>query len=493
MELKSYLGILRRRKLIIIAAVLTTLAVVIFGLSMMTPSYAATVTLRIATTGRGSLDYLDYSAEYADRIMNTYAEIVADPAMAEELMTRLKLENPPEIYVDIPANTELFRIIAEDPDPEIAALVANTAAELLMAQIQEFSLEATRQFQQTLAGELEQMAGEIEQDQQELDGDTASSSEDAPAEGTLGRAIEQRWSTYDSLWEQYEQSRARGALQSAGISIISPATVPTSPSGPDTKKYIALALVVALAGGLGLAFLFENLDTTLYDVDQIKASANVPLIGEIPRVNGLQGVHLVKEGSCAEAAFHRLYTTVTVLSSSTALKSLMVTSAEPGEGKSTVAANLALAFAQGGQSVVLVDCNLRTPTLHSLFDLPNECGLSTILEQKSPFTDALYNSKVAGLSVITSGPVSAKPAELLGSTHMHDLVKELEREFDILICDTPAFLTVADASALAPLMDAVVLIIESGRTRQETARAAYEQLTLVRANLAGMVVNQVRS
>jgi capsular exopolysaccharide synthesis family protein len=171
----------------------------------------------------------------------------------------------------------------------------------------------------------------------------------------------------------------------------------------------------------------------------------------------------------------------------------MVTSAETGAGKSTIAANLATALAQAGCSVVLVDCDLRMPTLHRMFDVPNELGLSTVLEERSTLEEALQSPESAKIMLLTSGPRPDKPAELLASPQMGELLNHLEQQFDKVVIDVPALLEVADASILAKMMDQVLLVVQSGYTREEEAQAAYQQLILVQAHLTGVVMNRVPS
>lgn len=171
----------------------------------------------------------------------------------------------------------------------------------------------------------------------------------------------------------------------------------------------------------------------------------------------------------------------------------MITSAESGEGKSTLAALLALAVAQTGSRVVLVDCDLRLPAQHRLFGLPNDVGLSTLLSGRSSLAETLQYDKATGVTLLPAGPRPSRPAELLASPRMADVIRCLKQQFDTVLVDAPALLAVADASILAHLMEQILLVVLSGQTREEAAHAAQEQLMLVQAQLSGIVLNRVRS
>jgi capsular exopolysaccharide synthesis family protein len=489
MELSRYLKIFWRRKWIFLGTLLGTTVALLIGLSLLRPSYQATTTLRIATSTRGAADWVDYSIEYTDRMMNTLAQIAASDAMVDEVVRRLILPERPQIRVHIPANSELFLITVEHPDAVVAALSANIVAEQLIVQSQEFSSASVQQFQDVLGEQLEQMRVELGQAQQAFDGQASGPQQPAPIEAA-GTALVQRWATYADLWELYERGRIRDAFHAIAITQIQPALPPAAPSGPNRTTYLLLGLLVGLLGSIGLVLLSENLDTTLYEPEEIRSVAELPLVGQIPRVQLPAGVAFMNGSSYEGEAFRRLRANITMLGSLSPLQTIMVVSAEPGEGKSTIAANLALTFSQLGQKTLLVDCDMRIPSLHSRFSLPNYEGLSNVLEHKSTLAHALQQSDETGVYLLASGPVSAKPAELLGSRQMVDLLEKLKQDFDRIILDTPALLAVADASLIAPLMDGVLLVIEAGQSREEAVQAAQQQLKMIQANVVGIVVNR---
>lgn len=172
------------------------------------------------------------------------------------------------------------------------------------------------------------------------------------------------------------------------------------------------------------------------------------------------------------------------------MRSLMVTSAGPGEGKSTTAANLAIVFAQQGKKVLLIDADLRKPTVHYTFQLNNYTGLTNVLTNSAPLLPSCQETKVENLYVLTSGPIPPNPAELLSSKAMEQCIQQLYNEFDLLIFDTPPVLAVTDAQILANQCDGTILVVESGGTEIEAAVKAKELLEAANAKLLGVVLNK---
>ncbi|MEB2298011.1 CpsD/CapB family tyrosine-protein kinase [Lysinibacillus xylanilyticus] len=174
------------------------------------------------------------------------------------------------------------------------------------------------------------------------------------------------------------------------------------------------------------------------------------------------------------------------------LKTILVTSSIPGEGKSTNAANLSVVFAQEGKRVLLVDADMRKPTLHNIFNVINLLGLSSILERKCQYDEVLQDTSVEGLSIITSGPIPTNPAELLLSPTMDRFLEEANQKFDLIIFDAPPLLPVADAQILSNKCDGSLLIVSSGVVDKEDVGKAKTLLTASKANIIGVVLNKYR-
>lgn len=171
------------------------------------------------------------------------------------------------------------------------------------------------------------------------------------------------------------------------------------------------------------------------------------------------------------------------------LKTILFTSGSPGEGKSTSAGNVAIVFAQDGKKVLLVDADMRKPTMHYTFHTQNATGLSNLLTRKWQFDDVVKQTEIEGLDLLTSGPLPPNPAELLGSNTMDALLEELMERYDIVIIDGPPILSVADAQILSNKCDGAVLVINAGATQKENALKAKEALTSSNANIIGTILN----
>lgn len=422
MQVRRYIMVLIRRKWVIVLTAVVTVAMAGLVSSLMTPVYATKATVRLATGVLGQVQYSDYL--YAERLMNTYAQIITSYPVQGEVKARLGIDVFPRVSAEVVRDTELIRITAEGPDPAVAQAVANALAEAIKT----------------------------------------------------------------------ESADLRTGMRANAITVIEPAWLPSVPSKPNLKTNVMLGLLAGVASGLGLAFLFENMDSTLYATEDVKSVTGLAILSRIPvaksvRKNGL--LTLSGNGYSPQyEAYRHLRTNVLAASSDRSLKTLIVTSADRGEGKSTIVANLALTLAKAGRKVMLVDADLRLPSLHTLLDLPNQVGLSSVLRQQVTLADAIQNGQASGLYVLTSGPQPENPTELLESSSMKGLIKQLAQEFDLVLIDTPCLLSVTDAAVIGPLADGVVLVVCRGQSRREDVRAALAQLSDVRANAIGVIVNR---
>jgi capsular exopolysaccharide synthesis family protein len=193
--------------------------------------------------------------------------------------------------------------------------------------------------------------------------------------------------------------------------------------------------------------------------------------------------------SAAAEAYRTLRTNLLFSSLDKPLHTLLATSSAPNEGKSTTLANLAVTMAQAEQSVLLVDCDLRRPGLHTLFGLPNDDGLTSAILAQADGPLPIQATSVPGLRLLTSGPLPPRPADLLGSRRMGALIERLRGEADIVLFDTPPVVAVTDAAVLAPRVDGVLLVLHAGHTRRDRARESRQILEKVKANIVGVVLN----
>jgi non-specific protein-tyrosine kinase len=424
--------------------------------------------------------------------MSTYAEFATSRPVIGELVERLQLAEVPNIQVELIVGTELMEVTAEALDPIIARDAANALAEILVEQSRSLYLGSGKSAQEILGEQLAQQQAELDKAWEEYEKVVAEYPEDAERISGASLTIELKENTYAQLLDQYERNRVREAVLANTLSVVEPAVAPRRPARPRSMLNLALGVVVGLAGGMGLAFFIESLDTTLHSTEQIKRVVDLPILGKVPSASKKEEAGLFNGSSPQGEAFRRLRTSLLTLDRDSSLHTLLVTSAEPREGKSTVVANLGFAMAQSGRKVIVVDGHLRLPTLHRILKLGNRVGLSTVLEKKTPLDEAIQPAGVPGVDALTSGPLPPNPAELLSSPEMTNLIEQLGQLYDLVLLDSPSLMAVTDAAAVARSLDGVVLVIECARARQESVRAAWQQLADVKASPVGVVVNRTK-
>jgi polysaccharide biosynthesis transport protein len=293
------------------------------------------------------------------------------------------------------------------------------------------------------------------------------------------------------------------------------ARVPTSPAKPDIPRNMALALVIGLGLGVGTVFVLENMDNTVRTAEEAQFISTLPTLGVVPLSKNKpigarsprkllpisasnnpedQIVALVSQNrpkAEISEAYRALRTSILLSSPEKPPQVLMISSALPQEGKTTTSINVATVLAQRGARVLLIDADLRRPSVHSLLRLPNRTGLSTALTDLTEGSETAHilDSKIPNLWVLPSGSKHTQPAELLGSTRMGDLVAHYRQQYDHVVIDTPPVLTVTDAVLLSVLSDAVLLVVRAGQTTKLALRRTREVLSRANANIIGMVLN----
>jgi succinoglycan biosynthesis transport protein ExoP len=277
--------------------------------------------------------------------------------------------------------------------------------------------------------------------------------------------------------------------------VVAPATLPASPSSPNAVLNIAAGFFVALALGVGLAFLRERLDDRLRGRGDLEDKAGVPVMAVIPTVprwKKKEETRLVAQEepkSAVSEAYRTLRTSILFSSAQRGLKTIMVTSAVAGEGKTTTAANLAVVLADAKKRVILVSADLRKPRVHKFFGLKNDVGLANVLAGEVPPWEALRDQGIENLRILPGGPIPARPAELLQSERMGEVMAQLREVADFVVLDSAPVLLVADATAVAPLVDGVLLVADSDTTTRGMIAHVREQLEQVDAPLIGAVFN----
>jgi succinoglycan biosynthesis transport protein ExoP len=287
-------------------------------------------------------------------------------------------------------------------------------------------------------------------------------------------------------------SLGSGVNNQVSVQVVNRATPPSAPISPRPKLDLALGGVLGLLAGLLLIALLEAIDRTVKSTAHADALLDAPHVGLIPKRRGSTLV-LGGKGDAQEGEPYRsMRTSIRFLYPDNPLKTLLVTSPTPGEGKTTTAANLAVALSLAGERVIIVDADLRRAALAQVFGLERSIGLTTLVLGKATVDDVLQDWG-RNLQVLASGPLPPNPSEILGSQLVNTLLQDLSHRADVVIIDAPPVLPVADAVALAPQVDAVVMVLRHGVTLRHTVSEARRRLESVGATVAGYVLNAVPS
>ena len=346
----------------------------------------------------------------------------------------------------------------------------------------------------------------------------------------LKRETDSSRKIFDALLDRLKEAGISAGLRANNIRIVESARVPVRPARPDVPLNLLLGFATGLAGAIALAFLFENMDSTLRSMEQVEAVTSLPVLAVIPfsaeliskppaagsRPNGrkhrLAGPSdgslqpfLQRPGQHAELAlvarprselsesYRALRTSILLSTPGSPPQVIMVTSSLTQEGKTTTSVNTAILLAQQGGRVLLVDADLRRPSVHQLFDISSRRGLSTFLAGEDADPETIAVASVPGLFVVPAGPAPPHPAELLASSVMREQLMRWRVEYDHIVIDTPPVLSVTDAVVLSVEADAVVLVIRASSTTREALRRSRDLLLQVNSRLMGVIVNAVDS
>ena len=431
----------------------------------------------------------------AERLARTYANLLMSRPVVEETAQRLgvvprSLER--SINVTPVRDTQLLQITVQGPNPQLIAQIANTLPEVFIKRNQEMQ-----------AGRLTQSKANLEQEIANTEADIARTTEelrqatDDEQKTRLETSLAQYRSTYSNLVSSYQQARLAEAQALDNIVLSEPAIVADTPVRPRTLTNTLLAAIVGALVALGAAFLIEYLDDTIKTPDDVARVAGLSTLGAIARLkngsNTRQLIAWLRTKAPESEAYRTLRTNIQFSSVDKPIRTLLVTSSSPGEGKSTTVANLAVVMAQTGQRVIVVDTDLRRPVLHKVFDIPNNTGLTTALlaGEHLAIEDQLQETEIGNLHVLTSGPVPPNPSELLGSQRMAHLIQMLVEQADLVIFDSPPVLAVTDSAVLGRQVDGVLLVAEAGGTREQALVSAVGELQKTGANLLGVALNRL--
>lgn len=314
---------------------------------------------------------------------------------------------------------------------------------------------------------------------------------------SLQEAYERTANMCDILDERIKEVNLTEEFGAMNVSILEVAGPATIPSYPSRARFLAVGLMLGGVVGFGLAWLRELLDHRLKSVDEISEVVQLPVFGVVPQSSASadralagQLVLQAPRSSVAEA-IRTLRTALHFGMAGEDVKVLAITSPMPGDGKTTIASNLALAMAQADQRVLLIDADLRKPSQHTIFDLSTEKGLATVLSARMPVGDAIVRLRESSLEVLPCGPLPANPVELLNNGYFAELLESLKTRYDRIVIDSPPVLPVADARVIAAVSDATLLVLRAERSTRRSAIGARNELWRVHANRLGVVLNSV--
>lgn len=396
------------------------------------PTYTSHTQLFVSTTNSTSTSEVFQGSQFSQERVTSYAELLAGEELAQRVIDRLQLDMSPtqlvgEISATAVQDTVLIDIDVTDASPERAQAIAGA-----------------------IGTEFTEFAGQLE-----------------AAESSGGSPVK--------------------------VAVSDPPELPVSPSAPRTARNIALGSFVGLLAGVIAAVVRLRLDRSVRDAESASELAKAPVIGIVVRDDGLQTKHVIDRNSSTRTAeaYRQLRTNLQFLSVDEPPKVIMISSAVPSEGKTTVAVNLALALAEAGRSVTLVEGDLRRPRVTRYLGMVGGAGLTNILAGSAELEDVLQPYGDGELKVIAAGPTPPNPSELLASGNMFRLVDDLRSRNDFVLIDAPPLLPVADATGLAVIVDGVVLSIRYGSTRKEQLQQARVTLDRVGARTLGVVLNIV--
>lgn len=319
--------------------------------------------------------------------------------------------------------------------------------------------------------------------------------------GLLQREVESNKALLRELVDRNKQAGLETDLRRSSVRIVERAETPRAPVSPQHQRNYQLGLLVGLAAGLALVILVEHLDNTIKTPEDVKDVLGLPFLGMVPDVGARAPAAALRPGnsplmvkapsSATAEAYRVLRTSLIFASAQRKGRVLLVSSASPGEGKTTTVANLAVSIAMNGARVLTIDADLRRPVLNQHFGIPKTPGLTDLIVGKATAREGIHVHRATGVSVMPCGYIAPNPAELLGSEGMREVIAGLRTQYDWILIDTPPILGIADAPVLCPLVDGVVLVVGSEVSSRAAIQRAVEQIASVGGRVTGVVLNKV--
>jgi len=494
MDLRELLRIVRRWLwLLILGAVLGGVATYFYSIYQ-TPIYESSAEVFISQPSYNELSALGYLNSY--QYIPTYAELMMTDDVLSETNQRLDYSiKASQVTVQPIRDTQILQVRVEDANPTKAANFANMM--VISFREQQYLLQTARyaESKQNLEENMQEQQKTIDELLTKLAAipDTEENSVERERQNLL---LVQANETYSNLVNNYESLRLAEAQSISTVQLVESAKANSVPVRPNVTTNTLLGVAVGLMLAGGIAFLVEYLDDTVRSLDEFSKTYDIATLGYIAKIPNSrkkednEGVYILSNPRSPIAeAFRSLRTNIEFAGAVEPVKTILITSPGPQEGKSTVSANLAAVMLQGGKRVVMVDCDLRRPKIHRLFKMNNRTGLSGLFRGQVSLNDVVER-RSSNLFVLTSGAVPPNPAELLGSKMMDRILTGLSGMSDVVILDSPP-LVVTDPLVLSTKVDGVIIVINPGKTKKDALKATMEQFERSEARILGLVVNQI--
>jgi capsular exopolysaccharide synthesis family protein len=466
-----------RQRLTAIGVTVAAFAAVCAVTFSLPTEYEATATLAVG--GNRPLTPGANPVEFDQTLARTYGELLQTASANDDARRALPFpidagELAGKVAVEAVGGTALLRITATDRAPRRAQLIANAYASSFVRAQQESLIAAAREAFRRSSRRLRALALEISRLGERGDPEAIADLEEARTELAAER-------------DAYKARRESIALQGSNLSVASPAREPQSPARPRPRLYLFLGAVFAVALGVFAGVFRDSVDTRVRSEDELARLLGAPILGRLPRVSRTRG-----RSGLLDESFQVLRSNVELHGTGQRLRTLAVTSAARGEGRTLVVAGLGDALARMGHRVTIVDCDLRQPALHRWLDVDGSRGLAEALLTPSLATRALQRTESPNLRVLPSGPPPANPAVLLTTERFARVLDELAGSEDSVICDMPPVTLGSDAAAVAASVEAVVVVVDSRSARRSALLAVRAQLDRSGTRILGLVLNGVK-
>lgn len=496
-DVREYLLVLRRRRWIVIAAVVLVTGAAVLMSVLQTPVYRAGA--RILVQPGGSL--FDSSSSGGSQVdISTELQVMQSQPVMDGLRERLKGATAQTSAVAV-GQTSVIEARADSTSAHQAATVANAYANEYVDYSRTQAVAALVSAADELQKKITDVQKTVDQLSDRLNALPSCTGTNPPQECSQRPQLQEdrdaQVSQLVPLKQRLNQLQVDASFSKGGPRLITPAAVPSAPFKPTPKRNGILGVAVGLLLGVALAFAFEHFDDSIKSKEDLeRTSRGLPVLGQIPVVSAWKNrqetyvVSRTEPSSPAAEAYRALRTSIRFLTLDRSVRVLEVTSPNPSEGKSTAVANLGVVLARAGERVVIVSCDLRRPRIHEFFGLPNSVGFTSALLGQASLSSALQPvPNEQRLLLLASGPVPPNPSELLASSRAGDLLNSLKAQADIVLLDVPPVLPVTDAAVLSSRAEGVLLVATAGSTSGKHLTRAVELLRQVGAPLIGTILN----